>query len=405
VRIPDRVRAYLDPIGERAESLVPLDPDPIDPVIRKIDRAIEERAADFTLGDALAIPAVFRAVDLLCSHAAALSPVAYVDGEAAESQPRIVARPIAWETRRDFIYETMYSLLAGGPRGGDAYWLSVDRDDHGYTRQAMLLDPAEVDVQWDELRLRRRYRWRGEDVAGEDVTHIRIGPRPGELHGRSPLVECLPRLAIIGAAERYASAFFATGGIPEVVLKSGVALTGDEATELRNQYVGDGERWPVRVVSGDIALDFPGADPERSQLAQTRAYAATEVSRLLGIPGPLMLIETSGATVTYANAQAALSELYRDTLVPTYLDPIEEAWSDLLPSTTVVRFDLYELLTADPTTRAAILNSYVASGVLGIEEARIIEGLPAAKPITTSPRVAPTIRPTIVRLPSVAKVA
>ena len=125
------------------------------------------------------------------------------------------------------------------------------------------------------------------------MTHIRIGARPGELHGLSPIVACLPRLAIIGAAETYAAGFFASGGIPEVVIHSGTQLDHGEAVELRNEYIGDGERFPVRVVSGDLALDFPGADPERSQMAQTRAYAATEVARLLGIPAPLLLVETS----------------------------------------------------------------------------------------------------------------
>ena len=65
-----------------------------------------------------------------------------------DPQPRLVTRPTPWagETRHDFVYGTMYSLLAGANRGGDAYWLTIDRDDHGNASALLLLDPAEVVV-------------------------------------------------------------------------------------------------------------------------------------------------------------------------------------------------------------------------------------------------------------------
>jgi HK97 family phage portal protein len=384
------------------------DPPPVedaDPVGQAIARAIEDRIAAFSMNDALALPSVVRAVDLLCSQAASLQPVVLADGLPLDRQPRLVTRPTPWagETRHDFVYGTMYSLLAGGVRGGDAYWLTIDRDDHGNATSLLLLDPDEVLVEADELRLRRRYSWRGQAVDVADMTHIRIGARPGELHGQSPIDACLARLAIIGAAETYAAGFFASGGIPEVVIHSGTQLDHGEAVTLRNEYIGDGERFPVRVVSGDLALDFPGADPERSQMAQTRAYAATEVARLLGIPAPLLLVETSGSTITYQNSQAALTQLYRETLWPTYLDPIQLAWSDLTPRTQSVRFDLRELLAADVVTRSQVELAYVAAGVLDPTEVRVLEGWPADEPISQQARFAPTPRPTLAPVPDIVE--
>jgi phage portal protein BeeE len=381
--------------GERVRADAPPADDP-DPIGLAIARAIEDRIAAFSLADALQLPSVMRAVDLLCSQAAALQPTVLVDGLPMDPQPRLVTRPTPWagETRHDFVYGTVYSLLAGPVQGGDAYWLTIDRDDHGTATALLLLDPAEVVPRWDDARLHRLYSWRGVDQDPRDITHIRIGARPGELHGRSPIVACLGRLAIIGAAETYAAGFFASGGIPEVVIHSGTQLDKNEAIDLRNQYIGEGERFPVRVVSGDLALDFPGADPERSQMAQTRAYAATEVARLLGIPAPLLLVETSGSSITYSNSQAALTQLYRETLFPTYLDPIQLAWSDLTPRTQSVRFDPRELLAADAITRAAIEGQYVAMGVLDPTEVRVLEGWPADEPISQSARLQPSPRPT-----------
>jgi len=391
--------------GERVRADPP-PAEPPDPIGLAIARAIEDRIAAFSLSDALQLPAVARAVDLLCSQAAALPAVVLFDGLPLDPQPRLVTRPTPWagETRHDFVYGTMYSLLAGPTRGGNAYWLTIDRDDRGNATSLLLLDPAEVVPRWDELRLHRLYTWRGVDVDPRDITHVRIGARPGELGGQSPIVACLERLAIIGAAETYAAGFFASGGIPEVVIHSGTQLDTNEAVELRNQYIGDGERFPVRVVSGDLQLDFPGADPERSQMAQTRAYAATEVARLLGIPAPLLLVETSGSTITYQNSQAALTQLYRETLVPTYLDPIQLAWSDLTPRTQSVRFDLRELLAADVVTRSQVELAYVGAGVLDPTEVRVLEGWPADEPIGQAARLQPTPRPTpLPSLPAVVE--
>lgn len=393
--------------GERTRS-EPLsddlaaDPDGPDPLTAAIARAVESRIAGFTFADALAIPAVARSIDLLASQTAALSVAAYRAGVRLEVQPRVVSRPTPWaeQRRRDFLYETVHSLIAGGEDGGDAYWLTLERNDRDYPSALLVVDPADMDVRWDELRLRRLYRWRGQDIDRRDVTHIRIGERAGDPHGHSPIADCLPRLAIIGAAEAYAAGFFASGGLPEVVIKSGTQLDENEATVLRNQYIGTGERFPVRVVSGDLDLAFPAADPERSQMAQTRAYAATEVARLLGIPASLLMVETSGATITYTNPQGALDQLYRETLVPTYLNPIEAAWSDLVPGTQAVRFELNELLAADVVTRSQVQLAYVGAGILDPLEVRAMEGWPNDRRIDQSPRLEPTDQPADLELPS-----
>jgi HK97 family phage portal protein len=401
VRVGEVLRWIATGEALRAE-LESADPPEAEPVTQAIARAVDERMAAFTFADALSLPAVARAVDLLASQAAALSVAAYADGMRLETQPSVVRRPTPWPEvrRRDFIYETVRSLLASPPRGGNAYWLVLHRDDKGFPTDLLVADPADVAVRWDELRLRRRYAWRGEDLDPRDVTHIRIGARPGDEYGHSPIFDCLPRLAIIGAAEAYAAGFFASGGLPEVVIRSGTQLDHNEAIELRNEYVGDGERFPVRVVSGDLDLDFPVADPERSQMAQTRAYAATEVARLLGIPASLLMVETSGATITYTNPQGALSQLYRETLLPTYLNPIESAWSDLVPGTQAVRFELNELLAADIVTRSAVQVAYMDAGVLTPAEVRSLEGWPTDRTITGSPRYEPTARPVELPLPT-----
>jgi HK97 family phage portal protein len=392
--VADAIRNWWagDGLLERADPDSPPAPSNVE---RMIARAIEARTASFTLGDALALPAVARARWLLCSQGATLSPVAYREGAPLDPQPRVVARPSSIGRPYDFTFQTIDSML----QTGDAYWRVTERDFEGQPDQLDVLDPDEVYVSWNDSRTRPVYRWRERELNANvrsgrvEIVHIPMGRRPGELEGTSPIEASLAKLAAIGAAEEFAAAYFTSGGIPEVVLKSVPRLTADEAADLLAQYNGDGGPRPVRVVSGDVGLDFPGADPQRSQLAETRSHAATEVARLLGIPGPLLLIETSGSTVLYANAQAALNELHRDTLWPMYLAPIEQAWTDLVPSTTAVRFNYRELQVADVKTRADVEEAYVRMGALAPEEVRALEGWPVGESISSSPLTRPTPPP------------
>ena len=158
-----------------------------------------------------------------CSSSARLiaqfQPIAYRGGVPVPEQPRLLTQPAPFGTRYQFLYQTIYSQLAmpgSAGTGGDAYWLIVDRDDEGMARAAIVLDPAEVTVSWDDRRFLPVYAWRGEPVGPPDLVHLTIGRPPGELHGRSPLVAGLPALAVVAAAEAYALGFFGTSGVPSV---------------------------------------------------------------------------------------------------------------------------------------------------------------------------------------------
>lgn len=374
-----------------------------------IARAIEARAAAFTLGDALTLPAVRRGIDIITSHGATFTPVAYRDGTAMGDQPRIVTRPDNEVTRYGFVWQTLHAMVTAG----DGYWLVGDADAERYPQFATVLPPAEVGTQWDGRRRGRTFTYRGEDFPAYDslhrrdpsILHVPLGRPAGELEGRSPIEAALNRLAVIAAAEEFAAAYFAAGGLPEVVLKSLPRLDKAEAELLRDQYINSGAGAdgrmgprPVRVVSGDVSLDFPAADPSKAQLNETRARARTEVAMLLGIPAPMMLIETSGSSINYTNTSGLVMALVRETLGPMYLDPIEQAWSELLPSTQTVKFDLRELVAADVKTRQEIELGYLAAGVLTVPEVRRLEGWPVGTELGAAPAYRPTPLPIPMRL-------
>jgi HK97 family phage portal protein len=348
---------------------------PVSNVAELIHELLTERLEGFSVAEAMRMPAVARGVQLICSTGAMFTPLMYRDGAPAAIQPRIVTRPSPFQTRYEYVYQTLLSLV----QHGNAYWLLGDRDAEGYPRTSIVLDPDEVMVAWDERRLQEQITWRNRRlVPGFDVMHIALGRAAGDVLGRSPIREGLPALSTIAAAEEYAASFFTSGGLPSTILRSSSALTADEAAALKAQWI-TANKGPARapaVLSGGIDAEFPSTDPQKSQLQETRAYGATIVARMLGIPAPLLHVETSGATITYGNAQAAFDEFIRGTLSPAYLHLIEAAWSDLVPSTSSVRFDTRELMRVDTVTRMGVYATALGAGILTTDEVRRLEGWP-----------------------------
>lgn len=379
-----------------------------------IAAAIGRRVAEFTLADALEMPAVIRAVQLICSLIAEFQPIAYRDGTPVPEQPRLLTQPAPFGTRYQFLYQTIYSQLAmagSAGTGGDAYWLVVDRDELDLPRSAIVLDPGEVRIEWDDRRFLPVYTWREQrvgsrssDVPARDFLHLTIGRPPGALHGRSPLIAGLGALAVVDAAERYALGFFETSGIPSVVIKAAGKGSPAEAAKLKAQWMAahaGPEATPAVMFEGNtgkLELEYPSVDAEKAQLQQARDRGTTIVAILLGIPAPLLHVMTSGATITYTNAGGALDEFVRATAQPVYLTPLEEYLSTLVPRTQTVRFGTNELYRIDLAGR---LNAYavgIASGVLSAPEARMFEGWPATSPIESVPAYAAT--PALPALPT-----
>jgi len=379
-----------------------------------IAEQIAYRTASFSLADALAMPAVIRGVQLICSLIAQFEPRAYRGGVPMAEQPSLLTQPAPFGSRYQFFYQTVYSQLAmagSGNTGGDAYWWVAERDELGTPRKLVVLDPSEVQIEWDPKRFMPVYHWRGEQMNAGDVRnestnliHLTIGRDPGELHGRSPLIAGLEALAVVDAAERYASGFFTTAGVPSLAILAKGKGSAEEAAKLKAQYMSaHAGPEPTPAVffqgnTGDLQLEYPNVDAQKAQLQESRAYGATIVARLLGIPAALLHVETSGATITYVNSGGVLDEFVRTTAMPVYLAPLEGYLSAMVPRTQRVRFDTAELYRIDVAGRVNVYAAAIAAGIMQPAEARVLEGWPVDGPIEVNPALAAT--PPVSGLPS-----
>jgi HK97 family phage portal protein len=399
-RIAEQYRAELraELVARPAPALRPETLGPALTIEQVIADSIAARESGFTLAQACEMPPVIRAKMLLTTIAAQLPATLYRDGAPAEVQPRIVTNPYRGLGRHriDMVSETIDGLIDHG----EAFWRLVDPDAEGRPQGIVVLPWDTVEVDWypRAVGITPRYRFRGKELLLDtDLKHIAIGRKAGELRGRGPLTEGLPYLAAIDAAERYAAGWYGSGGIPSVVLRSKADVNEQQSLDIKAKWMAahaDGIATPA-VLGGGIEDSYPDTDPARSQLQEARSFGATVVARLLGIPGPLLLIETSGSTITYQNATAALGELVKGTLAPTYLSPIEAAWSDLVGSRATVRFDLGELQRADLAARVGIYKELIPLGVVDPAEVRTWEGWgPVGSPTPQSAlRPSPLPRP------------
>jgi HK97 family phage portal protein len=349
-----------------------------------------------------AIPAVNRAVSFIRAACASMPPVAYRNGLPMEEQPRLLMQPSSFTTRYDFVGDTVDSMV----EEGEAFWWVPEtaRDYDGYPTELVVVPPNEVQLTWDDTRLFPQATWRGKKMrlnAGRqtDFVHIPMNRRVGELHGRTWLKDCAASFATMLTAEKYAADFYVSASIPSGVIKVPITISATDAEKLKQQFI-DGQRTRTpAVLSGGIDYTTTQTNPYEAQLIDTRRFGVTEVARASGLPASILLVEMQGAFDVYANLEAVYEEACRSTLFPVYLNPIEAAFSRLLPRTMTVRFSTKELLRLAEKARYEVYKTGIDAGIFDADEARASEGMPPRNSGMVPPELQPTpTTPTTPRL-------
>jgi HK97 family phage portal protein len=364
----------------------------------QIQWAVDRRLG---VGDYLGIPAVARGRDLIITTISQLEPVAWRDGYPLEDQPRILLRPAPEITRQEWIAQIVASLI---DRGNCVLWQPLTgRNAAGQAEVSVVLPYDEVQVTWaDDSHLARRYRWAERELLpGRDVVHIALDRRAGELEGRSPLLAIEDALARILAAELYAGDWFETGAVPSIVLKFDGVLTDTIADGIKAKWIENHRDHSPAVLPKGWDAKETGANPQSSQLLETRQWGVQEIARGLGIfPAELLLAEINGSSLTYQNIAEARGTFAALTLQPKYLAPIEEALSDLLPGTQAVRFNTSELERLGTAARYATYETGLRAGFLETPQIDRWEGWRRDAPPPVPPSLAAIPAPPAIEVPA-----
>jgi phage portal protein BeeE len=93
---------------------------------------------------------------------------------------------------------------------------------------------------------------------------------------------------------------------------------------------------------------------------------------MFGIPASKLLAAVDGTSMTYTNTEMVNREYIQDTLMQ-YINPIEDALSDLLPRGQTVKLKLDGLMRADTAARYAAL---ATATWMTVNEKRALDNLP-----------------------------
>lgn len=324
-----------------------------------------------TITEALGVPAIQRAVTLIANTTGSLSIQGWRNGVPMAETPRVITRPDPYQTPRDSYRDMAYCMAT---RGETVLWIaSRDANDQA---QALIVVPLhELDVEENERnRLFPVYTWgkrKGTRFSAANPTgefvHITYLKEPGALRGIGPLQLAGAASSVSVEAQEWAANFYASGGYPSVVLRSAVQLTAEEAGALKEQWAGTPSNMPKVTDPGIEEVKEFNVNPQGAQMLDSREHQNGEAARMFGIPGSLMEYGSPGSSLTYQNLADVWVQFVRGCLAPNYLEPIEQALSDLLPRSQVARFAVAGLERADVKTRWEVYG--MAATVLGADEA------------------------------------
>lgn len=327
-------------------------------------------SASVTVGQALGIPMVYRAVQIHAISAKQLSIDTVRYGLAVADHP-LVRRPDPDSTRSAWIEQSVVSLACTG----NCYY-EIIRDGFGQVTALPVLNPIDVRIETDNEGRVTGYQYRGRTLAPGKVSHITLLRIPGTAYGLGPIQAAQPDLRGAISTRDYAANWLDDSGVPTGILKSDQPIGPDKAREAKKFWNDNaGQKNGVVVLGSGLGYQPIFLTPKDVQFLESQQFSVTQIARMFGTPASLMLAAVEGNSQTYQNVEQDWLAYTRFTLMG-YLVEIEDALSDSLPGAQRARFNIEALLRADTTSRYASYKTAIDAGFMDDEEVRAIEGLP-----------------------------
>jgi phage portal protein BeeE len=352
---------------------------------------------------ALGVPAIQRAVALISSTTAMLSVQAYRNGVVMDDPPRLVVRPDPYETPGAF-----YGMSAANmAKYGEIVWWIASTDTDGMASALVNVPLNELQVQDNPSnRLLPSYTWgtkTGTRYSGANpngrFVHVKypIG-EPFALRGEGPLQLCGAANSVAVESQEWAANFYGESGGPAALIKKVGTLSPQkldpmtwlpmdpldpeyetrgrsEGDLIRDQIIGRANNTSMVIDDSIDSVEYKDVNQGGAQMLDARGFNNGDAAREFGIPGPLLEYQQPGGSLTYQNRTELKGALLETCLMPLYLEPIEQAMSDLLTRSTVARFNAKGFLRADIKTRFEVYNLAIPLGIYDAAYAQREEGI------------------------------
>jgi HK97 family phage portal protein len=334
-----------------------------------ITSAAGERIDEWT---ALGVSVVLGCVSILADSVASMPLRAYSIDPAGKRIMRPLPDVLANPDPESNTYELIHQAMASLALHGNAY-IKIDRDRSGNMIGLVPLHPYQMQVLPSGDQVGRKYLHLGNDIAREDMLHLRWFTPPQSLVGISPLNQARNLVGLALAMDRHLGQFYGEGATPSSILETDQKLTLDQANIIRNTWeathkrhrrpavLSDGLKWkPITTSASDM------------QMNQMREQVVRDISRIFRVPSHL--IGAMGDNQTYQNVEQASLNFLTHTVAP-WIRRIEIAFSQILDEGDDVAFDTSTLLRTDALTRAKVNELNIRMGARSPNEVRQIEGM------------------------------
>lgn len=349
-----------------------------------------------------ALPAVYRAINLLCGvqQMLPLEARSYVDDSVIprdRPQVRVLYQPTgswtytdvewrAWELRCRLTRGNSYFLKVGmtpsSPYPSRLLPIHPDRMCvAGVYREGILVDTVYVInnsfrdtfTSWDEVM----------DAQLPTLSRSEIFHVPGKdfngVYGISPIEAARRSLSGEVVTEDAAAAFYKSGSLMSGFLKTDRQLKPDQADLMKRRWqekvAGSTNAYEVAVLDGGVTFEPVTVTPADAQWVETRKFNLEQIARVFGVP-PFMLMESSAGQSFGTGLDAQLTALNIFTF-NEWLLPLEARITmEILPGTMRAVFNRKILERADIKSLHAAYAIARQNGYQSIDEIRRDLGLP-----------------------------
>jgi HK97 family phage portal protein len=324
---------------------------------------------------ALAVPTVWACVNLLAS-AVSMMPLETFRLTAGVPtripNPPLIASPASGQTQSEWLHMLMVSALLRG----NAVGVNTSFDSQMRPTQIELQDPNIVNVSVDKATNSVVYKINNEIVPNERIFHLRGLTLPGQKVGLSPIAYAAATLQIDLSARRFASDFFAGGGIPKAVIESDQRIDRPQGEAILERFKGKfhaNSREPL-ILGAGLKYNQISVNPEESQFLATMQADVAQIARFFSVPAE-MVGGSSGSSLTYSTVEMNSMNFLTYSLT-FWLKRIEDSIFPLLPQPQFVKFNTDALLRTDAETQATVDIQLVAGRINTISEIRAKRGQP-----------------------------
>lgn len=324
---------------------------------------------------ALGLTSVQRAIAIIGTACSKLDQETwrYATGIEAEIEnPLLVNRPCLDLTRREFIYGYVTDMALYG----NAYWLK-QYSSNGSVNNLIPLPAKHVivsKVNPTDIFGPVQYQYKNTIYTADQIKHVRYMPRVGEVMGRGPIELCKADIKAALDLRNYAANWFGQAGVPTGVLKTNAQISPDDADRITAKWTEKQEKRQLAVLGNGFDYQNIALSPKDALMTDVERQMDQKIARMLGIPPRLLATGIDGTSDTYANLQDEDATFIRYTLMG-YLDPYEDAMSDLLPRGQRIKIDYDSLFKADTQTRYNYYKTGIDAGFLTVPLVQQEEGI------------------------------